>query len=74
MCLAVPARIERIDGERATVSLAGTRTEAVITLTPQAKVGNWVLIHAGYAITIVDEMDARETFSILREMGRLNSG
>lgn len=73
MCLAVPARIETIDGEKATVSLAGARAEAVITLTPEAKVGDWVLIHAGYAITIVDEKDARETFVILREMERLDS-
>lgn len=72
MCLAIPARIEAIEGERATVSLAGARAEAVIALTPEAKVGDWVLIHAGYAITIVDEKDARETFAILREIEGLN--
>jgi hydrogenase expression/formation protein HypC len=73
MCLAVPARIESINGEKATVSLAGARAEAVIALTPEARVGDWVLVHAGYAITIVDEKDARETFAILREMERLDS-
>ena len=71
MCLAVPTRIESIDGQKATVSLSGARTEAVLTLTPEAKVGDWVLVHAGYAITIVDEKDAQETFAILREMGGL---
>ena len=71
MCLAVPAKIESIEGEKATVSLAGARAEAVITLTPQAKVGDWILMHAGYAITILDEADARETFAILREMDGL---
>jgi len=68
MCLAIPARIESIAGEKASVCLAGTQVEAVLTLTPEAKVGDWVLVHAGYAITLVDEADARETFAILREM------
>lgn len=71
MCLAIPARIESIKGNRATVSLAGTRAHVVTALTPQAAVGDWVLIHAGYAITIVDEKDARETFALLREMDDL---
>jgi hydrogenase expression/formation protein HypC len=70
MCLAVPARIESIDGEKAVVSLAGARSEAVIALTPQVEVGDYVLIHAGYAITVLDEADARETFAILREMSQ----
>jgi hydrogenase expression/formation protein HypC len=69
MCLAVPARIESIDGENAIVSLAGTRSRVVLSLTPQARVGEYVLVHAGYAITVVDEADALETFAILREMG-----
>lgn len=68
MCLAIPARIESIDGDKAVVALAGTRSEIVISLTPQAGVGDYVLVHAGYAITVLDEADARETFAILREM------
>jgi hydrogenase expression/formation protein HypC len=68
MCLAIPAKIESIQGERATVSLGEARSEAVITLTPQAKVGDYVLVHAGYAIAVVEEADARETFAILRQI------
>jgi len=68
MCLAVPAKIESIEGQKATVALAGTRTEVVTALTPEAKVGDYVLVHAGYAITVLSEQEARETFAILREM------
>lgn len=68
MCLAVPAKIESIDGEKATVSLSGTRLDVVISMTPEAKVGDYVLVHAGYAITLLDEQEAHETFEILREV------
>ncbi|OPX22819.1 MAG: hydrogenase assembly protein HypC [Planctomycetales bacterium 4484_123] len=68
MCLAVPAKIESIDGQKATVSLAGMRSDVVTSLTPEAKVGDYVLVHAGYAITVLSEQEARETFTILREM------
>ncbi|MDY7011277.1 MAG: HypC/HybG/HupF family hydrogenase formation chaperone [Planctomycetota bacterium] len=68
MCLAIPAKIESIEGDKAVIDLAGARATAVTSLTPQVKVGDWVLVHAGYAITILDEEDARETFAILREM------
>ncbi len=73
MCLAIPARIESIEGDRATVNLAGTRANVVIALTPEAGVGDWVLVHAGYAITVVTEEDARETFALLREMDGLDA-
>ncbi|GAG26678.1 unnamed protein product [marine sediment metagenome] len=69
MCLAIPARIEAIQGERASVCLSGARGDVVISLTPEAKVGDYVLVHAGYAITLLDPADAHETFAILREMG-----
>ena len=74
MCLAIPARIESLEGEKATVSLAGAKVSAITSLTPQVKIGDWVLVHAGYAITVLDEKDARETFAILREMEELGAG
>jgi len=73
MCLAIPARIESIEGDRATVNLAGTKADVVVTLTPEAGIGDWVLIHAGYAITIVTEEDARETFALLRQIADLDA-
>jgi len=68
MCLAIPAKIESLDGEKARVRLGGVHAEVVTALTPAAKVGDYVLVHAGYAITVVSEADARETFAIFREM------
>lgn len=73
MCLAIPARIESIEGDRARVDLAGTKADVVVTLTPEAGVGDWVLIHAGYAITVVTEEDARETFALLRQIADLET-
>ena len=71
MCLAVPALIKSIDGDEAEVELGGVSRRASLVLTPEAKVGDYVLLHAGYAINIVDQSEAAETLSILREMARL---
>jgi len=72
MCVAVPAQIESIEGQKATVNLAGARADVAVTLTPEAGVGDYVLVHAGFAIAVVDPEEARKTFSILREMGALD--
>ena len=71
MCVAVPTRIESIEGERAIVRLAGATAEVNVSLVPEAGVGDYVLVHAGFAIARVDESEARETFAILREAGGL---
>jgi len=68
MCLAIPVQIESIDEARATVVLDGNRTNALLTLVPEAKVGDWVLVHAGFAITVLDPAEARETYDLLKEM------
>lgn len=69
MCLAVPAQIERIEGQRGTVVLDDNRAEVILALVPEAKVGDWVLLHAGFAIGILDEQEARETYDLLKEAG-----
>jgi hydrogenase expression/formation protein HypC len=71
MCLAVPALIKTIDGDEAEVDLGGISRRASLMLTPEAEVGDYVLLHAGYAINIVDQSEAEETLSMLREMARL---
>ncbi|HOD82923.1 MAG: Hydrogenase isoenzymes formation protein HypC [Planctomycetes bacterium ADurb.Bin126] len=69
MCLAIPAQIETMnEHDRATVVLDGSRTNVVLTLVPEAKIGDWVLVHAGYAITVLDEADALATYDLLRQM------
>src|SRR5512137_1166806 len=71
MCLAVPALVKSIDGDQAEVELGGVSRRASLMLTPEAKVGDYVLLHAGYAINVLDQAEAEETLSILREMARL---
>jgi len=71
MCLAIPARIENKVGSDATVVLDGSRADISLALVPEAKVGDWVLVHAGYAITVLDPDAARETYDLLREMNSL---
>lgn len=68
MCLATPLRIERRDGSKATVALAGTTSQADLTLVPEADVGDWVLVHAGFAIAVLDGDEAAETFEVLRRI------
>ena len=71
MCLAIPALIRSIDGKQATVELGGTRRDISLWLTPEAKVGDYVLLHAGYAISMIDRKEADETLRILQEMSKL---
>lgn len=66
MCLAVPAKIIECDGDEAVVDLQGSSLKVSKVLTPEAVAGDWVLIHAGFAITQLDEAEARETWDYLR--------
>jgi hydrogenase expression/formation protein HypC len=68
MCLAIPARIVELEGDKAVVDAIGNRWRARTTLLPEAKMGDLVLIHAGFAISLVDEEEARETWDLLREI------
>jgi len=67
MCLAIPAQVEHIEGRKGTVVLGGNRAEVVLAMVPGVRVGDWVLIHAGYAIATLDEAAARETFDLMKE-------
>ena len=67
MCLAIPARIVELDGDKAVTDAMGNRFKARTTLIPQAKLGDIVLVHAGFAITIVDEEEAKKTWQLLAE-------
>ncbi len=68
MCLAVPAIIKEIDGDKAIVELEGVRLEISIIFTPEAKVGDYVIVHAGYSIDIMEEKEAEETIALLEEI------
>ncbi len=69
MCLAVPALIKQIDGQQAEVDIDGVSREVSLQLTPEAKVGDYVLLHTGYAISIIDAAEAAETLKLLKELG-----
>jgi len=71
MCLAIPAKITKIDGTDAEVEIGGIGRKASLMLTPEAQVGDYVLLHAGYAINIVDQKEAKETLAIFAEISQL---
>jgi hydrogenase expression/formation protein HypC len=68
MCLAVPAKVVEINGSMARVDVEGNTREIGIRLVPDVKVGDWVLVHAGFAVDVIDEVAARETMDIFREV------
>ncbi len=68
MCLAIPALIKSIKGQNAVADIEGVTRDISLQLTPEAKVGDYVLLHTGYAISIIDEDEAEETLKLLREM------
>jgi hydrogenase expression/formation protein HypC len=68
MCLAIPARIIELEADRAVVDAMGNRWKAKTTLLPKAKLGDLVLIHAGFAISIVDEEEAKKTWQLIAEI------
>ena len=68
MCLAVPVLIQKIEGVSAVVELGGVTRTISLMLTPEAEVWNYVLVHAGYAIGMVDEEEAKNTLRLLEEM------
>ncbi|MCL2032457.1 MAG: HypC/HybG/HupF family hydrogenase formation chaperone [Methanomassiliicoccaceae archaeon] len=67
MCLAVPGRIIRIDGDVGEVDFGGVIRKANITMV-EAKVGDWAVVHAGFAIEIMDEEEAQETLKLWNEV------
>ena len=68
MCLAIPARIVELVDDRATVDAMGNRFAAKTTLLPEAKLGDVVLVHAGFAIARVDEEEAKQTWELFAEI------
>jgi len=75
MCLAVPGQIEDLgQNDQATVRMQGNTVEVCTTLVGPVEPGEWVLVHAGYAITKIDAQQAAETWALLNEMAGRASG
>lgn len=75
MCLAVPGKIERISGEDFTrvarVDFSGVKKTISLAYVPEANVGDYVLVHVGFAISKIDEAEAEKVFEYLRQMNEL---
>ena len=72
MCLAIPAHVVELkDDNLATVDIMGVTRDISLDLTPQAGVGDYVLVHAGFAIEVVDQQFAEDTLELIRQMPHL---
>ncbi len=75
MCLAVPGKVVSVLDEgdaalrRAVVDFAGVRREVSLAFTPEAKPGDYVMVHVGFALSVVDEAEAQKIFEYLAAMG-----
>ncbi len=73
MCLGIPARVVEInDFQEGKVDYLGTKVKTNFSLLENIKPGDWVIVHAGFAITKLDEEEAQETLSLLREIAKLD--
>ena len=68
MCLAIPAKIVTLEGSMAKVDMMGNERIVSLDLVPEAKIGEYVLVHAGFAIGVIDDESAKETEGILLEV------
>ena len=78
MCLSIPGKLIEITAELdeifrvGRVSFDGIIKEVSLTLVPEAKVGDYVLVHVGAAISLIDEEEAKKTFDLLKQLGELH--
>lgn len=76
MCLAVPGKIISIEGDdpvfrRGRVNFGGIVKDVSLSYVPEAKIGEYVIVHVGFALSIVDEAEAKKVFEYLQAMGEL---
>ncbi|MCX6122492.1 MAG: HypC/HybG/HupF family hydrogenase formation chaperone [Ignavibacteriales bacterium] len=75
MCLAIPGKVLEIDNAvspiMGKVSFGGIKKEICLELVPEVKIGNYVIVHVGFAISMMDEAEAQETLKLIEQMGEL---
>ncbi len=74
MCVAVPVKVIELDGNDALVEMDGVRRQVSMMLVDGVRAGDWVILHAGYAISVMDEKEAEKTLVLLREMVSAGEG
>lgn len=78
MCLAIPGKLIAITAQLddtfrlGKVSFDGVIKEVSLTLVPEAKINDYIMVHVGAAISVIDEVEAKKTFDILKQLGELN--
>ncbi len=68
MCLGIPVKVMEVDGQTAVVDVGGARRDISLLLLEDVKPGDWVILHAGFAIEKMDEKEAEKTLALLREL------
>ncbi|HEX3028041.1 MAG TPA: HypC/HybG/HupF family hydrogenase formation chaperone [Clostridia bacterium] len=71
MCLGIPGKVLKIDGRKSEVEIMGVTREVSLELLKQVKIGDYVLIHAGCAIQVIDEDEAQKTLELFNELREL---
>jgi len=74
MCLAVPAKLIERNGDEGLADLHGNRVPVQTLFAPEAKVGDWVLVHAGFVIKRLDAHQAQETWAVLSDLDNIDDG
>jgi hydrogenase expression/formation protein HypC len=69
MCLSIPAKIISVDGEIARADIGGTSIQIGLQLVDDIKVGDYVLVHTGFALQKIDQQEAEETLQLFKELG-----
>jgi hydrogenase expression/formation protein HypC len=69
MCLAVPSQVKAIEGQYAEVEIGGVSRNVSIILTPDVKIGEYILVHTGYSIGVINEEEAQETIKLFNDLG-----
>lgn len=72
MCLSIPAKVESIDNDMATVSVGGTRYNASLQMLDDVKVGDYILLHTGFAIQKLSKEDALESLKVFEDFKMMN--
>lgn len=72
MCLSIPARVDEINGDMARVSVGGTSYNASLQMLDDVQVGDYILLHTGFAIQKLSSEEAEESLRVFREFEELN--